>query len=185
MEPFECGRQQEKQRRAFRQLQSYMSLEFYGGHLLRNLSNEHDEDEYQNYLIGSQISDLTWPIRMVRQRLLARKSNHTNKNFAADLLLDMPNLTHDWSTLNKLLPNFIMYLNLSRPYIILYDIEILLGYNNFTEHLILYKKKEQNKSILKLKTAFNFYGINHVIFYLNISMYYFIFKREIVMLKYF
>lgn len=113
LEPFECGRQQEQQCRAFRQLQSYMSLEFNGGHLLRRLMNERDENEYQQRLIDSQNSELTWPIRMVRQRLLARKkSNHTNKYLTADLLLDMPNLTNDWSTLNTFKSYFMMCLNI-------------------------------------------------------------------------
>uniref|UniRef100_A0A2S2PQ52 Protein cortex n=1 Tax=Schizaphis graminum TaxID=13262 RepID=A0A2S2PQ52_SCHGA len=100
LEPFECERQQEQQHRAFRQLQSYMSLESIGGHLLRHVLNQRNNgsDKIDLSTVYRDV-DLTWPIRMVGQRRLARKSNHaTKKSLVADLLLDMPNLSNDWMT---------------------------------------------------------------------------------------
>lgn len=102
MEPFECERQQEQQTRAFRQLQSYMSLRLDGGHLLGPLINawiyEKHNRNIENYLNKGE--DMKWPVRMVNQRRLARKS--IPKTRIADLLLDMPNLSHNWSMLKTL-----------------------------------------------------------------------------------
>ncbi|XP_025198394.1 uncharacterized protein LOC112596804 [Melanaphis sacchari] len=100
LEPFECERQQEQRHRAFRQLQSYMSLESTDGHLLRHVLNKRNNDADKLDLVTVYRDvDLTWPIRMVGQRRLARKFNHINKkSLAADLLLDMPNLSNDWMT---------------------------------------------------------------------------------------
>ncbi|XP_060857498.1 uncharacterized protein LOC132935066 [Metopolophium dirhodum] len=100
LEPFECERQQEQQHRSFRQLQSYMSLDSIGGHLLRDVLNKrkHGTDEADLMTIYRD-ANMTWPIRMVCQRRLARKFNHaTSKSLVADLLLDMPNLSNDWMT---------------------------------------------------------------------------------------
>ncbi|CAH1731606.1 unnamed protein product [Aphis gossypii] len=100
LEPFECERQQEQKHRAFRQLQSYMSLESTGGHLLRHVLKERNSsaDKIDLATLYRDV-DLTWPIRMVDKRRLARKSNQaTNKSLVADLLLDMPNLSNDWMT---------------------------------------------------------------------------------------
>lgn len=109
MEPFECERQQEQQTRAFRQLQSYMSLKLNGGHLLGPLINawqvkKHPRD-IESYLNNDE--DMKWPIRMVDQRRLARKSVTKTLNIA-DLLLDMPNLSNNWSMF-KMLSNIILY----------------------------------------------------------------------------
>lgn len=106
LEPFECERQQEQQHRSFRQLQSYMSLESIGGHLLRHVLNKRKSGTDEADLVTIyRDANLTWPIRMVGQRRLARKFNHAhNKLLIADLLLDMPNLSNDWSksrTINK------------------------------------------------------------------------------------
>lgn len=104
LEPFQCKRLEEQRCRAFRQLQSYLSLEFCGSHILpRVLDNVQRKIEYLRYEINPDMdSDMGWPIRMVRQRLLARKSNHNTKNFVADTLLDMPDLSNDWGTLSFL-----------------------------------------------------------------------------------
>ncbi|XP_022172925.1 uncharacterized protein LOC111035564 [Myzus persicae] len=100
LEPFECERQQEQQHRSFRQLQSYMSLESIGGHLLRHVLNKRKNGTDETDLVTMyRDTNLTWPIRMVSQRRLARKFNHaTSKSLVADLLLDMPNLSNDWMT---------------------------------------------------------------------------------------
>ncbi|KAF0753016.1 Protein cortex [Aphis craccivora] len=100
LEPFECERQQEQKHRAFRQLQSYMSLDSTGGHLLRHVLKEcnNSADKIDLATLYRDV-DLTWPIRMVGKRRLARKSNQTtNKSLVADLLLDMPNLSNDSMT---------------------------------------------------------------------------------------
>lgn len=94
MEPYQCKRQQEQRCRAFRQLQSYMSMES-GGYMLPRMS-----DDTLDLRIGVKVdSDVEWPLRMIRQRQLARKSNHNTQNLVADLL-DMPDLSNDWGTLN-------------------------------------------------------------------------------------
>lgn len=102
MEPFECKRQQEQQTRAFRQLQSYMSLRLNCGHLLEPLiyawKDKKHHCDIENYL--NKDEDMKWPIRMVNQRRLARKS--VTKTPIADLLLDMPNLSNNWSMFKML-----------------------------------------------------------------------------------
>jgi hypothetical protein len=63
-------------------------------------------DETIELRIGAEVdSDLGWPIRMIRQRLFARKSNHNTKSLVADLLLDMPDLSNDWGMLKFLVTN--------------------------------------------------------------------------------
>lgn len=97
LEPFECERQREQQHRAFRQIQSHMSFELDGGYLLGSMSRpSHDEKDFRNQIIHLRDDELTWPIRMVRERRLARKSGYFTKNLGTDLLLDMPNLSNDW-----------------------------------------------------------------------------------------
>lgn len=97
MEPFECERLKEQQHRVFRQLQSYMSFEYNGGHLLRYIG-VHGDDGYQQFLIDSQVDyNITWPLRVVRERHLARKMYCATRKLSADILLDMPNLSSDWS----------------------------------------------------------------------------------------
>lgn len=102
MEPFDCERQQEQQTRAFRQLKSFMSLRLDGGHLLGPLMNARKYEKYhrniESYL--NKDEDMKWPIRMANQRRLARKS--VAKTLVADLLLDMPNLSHNWSMFKML-----------------------------------------------------------------------------------
>lgn len=81
-----------------------MSFESNDLHLWQSLLNKRDEkSEYQHYLVAnSKFSDLTWPIRMVRQRRLIRKSTYSTRSHSADLLLDMPNLSKDWSEFEML-----------------------------------------------------------------------------------
>lgn len=103
LEPFQCKRLQEQRCRAFRQLQSYLSLELDGGHLLPRVSSdgEHCKTHVRHDGIGAGAdSDAGWPVRMVRQRMLARKSDRNAKDIFPDILLDMPDLSNDWGTLN-------------------------------------------------------------------------------------
>ncbi|VVC27123.1 WD40/YVTN repeat-like-containing domain,WD40 repeat, conserved site [Cinara cedri] len=97
LESFECERRDEQQRRAYRQLEAYMSPELNGGHLLRHLRTAaDDENGYKHRLAAAASDNLAWPVRMVGQRSLARKTNVNSPTYAADLLLDMPNLTDCW-----------------------------------------------------------------------------------------
>lgn len=74
-----------------------MSLEYNGGHLLR-YTGVQNGDGHQYLFTNFQIDDsITWPIRMVRERHVARKTYCATKKLSADLLLDMPNLSNNWS----------------------------------------------------------------------------------------
>lgn len=99
LEPFECERQQEQQRRVFDQLLRFMSLK---SDVLQTSAYE-EHDRYRNGFAAADsadFSDMTWPTRMVQQRHAARKFNYT-KTLTADLLLDMPNLSNHWSELHN------------------------------------------------------------------------------------
>lgn len=101
MEPYEYERQREQRGRAYHQLQSMISLAFNNGHLLKPLLGTNEQNKYNQRCLNTNTknNDMTWPIRMVHHRHFARKLNHNPKTFDADQMLDMPNLSDDWSML--------------------------------------------------------------------------------------
>lgn len=91
-------------------MQSLISSEDNGGHLLYPLlvGNKHKEFSDQRHFTNSQ-DDMTWPTRMVQRRHFARKFNHISKTLDADQMLEMPNLSDDWSMLITLLNIIYMF----------------------------------------------------------------------------
>ncbi|XP_050526527.1 uncharacterized protein LOC126897185 isoform X2 [Daktulosphaira vitifoliae] len=99
--PYEYECQRERQRQAFKQLQSIISLANNGGYLFPAYYSKykHNKNSYNNDS-NNQEEHMTWPIRMVKYKKIKRQKNNITIP-AADQMLDMPNLSDDW--MNKIL----------------------------------------------------------------------------------